>query len=50
MINCTDLKRMLDDPLLAQTVVVVDVRGPEEVSLTFVRIATQQDCLPLMSD
>lgn len=31
VINCTDLKRMLDDPLMAQTVVVVDVRGPEEV-------------------
>ena len=30
--NCTDLKRTLDDPMMARTVVLVDTRGPAEVS------------------
>ncbi|PRW60175.1 rhodanese-like domain [Chlorella sorokiniana] len=36
IINCTELKRMLDDPLLAQTVVVLDTRGPAETDVSMI--------------
>ncbi|KAI7840881.1 hypothetical protein COHA_005410 [Chlorella ohadii] len=36
VINCTDLKRTTDDPLRAQTVVVVDVRGPAETEVSMI--------------